>query len=592
MINLDAILTRVSKPARYAGGEWNSVRKDWRQVQARLALAYPDVYEVGMSNFGLSILYDVVNRRPEFLAERVYAPWVDMEAELRQEGLPLYGLESRRPLRDFDLIGFSLAYELTYTNILNMLDLGGIPLLAAERGDTDPLIVAGGTGAYNPEPLADFFDLFVIGDGEEALPQVLEAFAEFSGRGEGEGPRFDRRAFLRRAAALPGVYVPSLYRVTYKDDGTLAAVEPSAPEAPAVVERRLTRTLPAASVRPVVPTLNTVHDRAAIEIMRGCPRGCRFCQAGHTYRPVRLRSREEILQAAEDILACTGYEEMSLLSLSTGDYPHVDELVRELAARHPDVNLSLPSLRIDSFSVGLAESVQRRKTSLTFAPEGGTQRLRDVINKQVTEDDLLRAAEAAYGAGWSTVKLYFMIGLPTETLDDVAGIARLAHATLNVGRRVVGKRAQLHVSVSTFVPKPHTPFQWCAQDDREKLRVKQDHLRRGVGRAINLAWHDPHVSLLEAALARGDRRIGATIRRARELGCRFDAWNEHFRYDLWQQAAAETGIDLDFYGRRERSLDEVLPWAHVRSGASPEYLRRQYEQALTLANPPAAEANA
>lgn len=589
-MKLDTILSRVSKPARYAGGEWNSVRKDWGRARARLVLAYPDVYEVGMSNFGLSILYDVVNRRSDFLAERVYAPWVDMEAELRREGLPLFSLESRRPLAAFDVVGFSLAYELTFTNLLNMLDLGGIPLLAAERGDQHPLVIAGGTGAYNPEPLADFVDLFVIGDGEEALPELLEVVAEYSRREDEARPRLDRHALLRRAARLPGVYVPSLYRPAYNADGTLAALAPIAPEAPPVIERRLARPLPAPSVRPIVPTLNTVHDRAAIEVMRGCPRGCRFCQAGHTYRPVRLRSREEILQAADDLLASTGYEELSLLSLSTGDYPRVEELVRELAARHPDVNLSLPSLRIDSFSVGLAESVQRRKTSLTFAPEAGTQRLRDVINKQVTEDDLLRAAEAAYGSGWSTVKLYFMIGLPTETDEDVAGIARLARETLNVGRRVAGKRAQLHVSVSTFVPKPHTPFQWCAQNDRETLRRKQDLLRGAAGRAINLAWHDPHVSLLEAALARGDRRVGATILRARELGCRFDAWSEHFRYDLWQQAARETGVDLDFYGRRERPLDETLPWGHIRSGASPEYLRRQYEAAMALGKAAEAEA--
>ena len=580
MADLDAILSRVSKPARYAGGEWNSVRKDWRQARVRLALAYPDVYEVGMSNFGLSILYEVVNRRAEFAAERVYAPWVDMEAELRGAGVPLFSLESRRPLRDFDVIGFSLAYELTYTNVLNMLDLGGVPLLARERGDSDPLVIAGGTGAYNPEPLANFIDLFVVGDGEEALPELLDLFAEASRRGVAERPRFDRRALLRRAAALPGLYVPSLYDVRYRADGTLAAVEPVAPDVPPVVTRRLARPLPAATVRPVVPNLNTVHDRAAIEVMRGCPRGCRFCQAGHTYRPVRLRSREEILAAAAQLLACTGYEELSLLSLSTGDYPRIDELVRAISAQHPDVNISLPSLRIDSFSVALAESVQRRKTSLTFAPEAGTQRLRDVINKQVTEEDLLRTVEAAYGAGWSTVKLYFMIGLPTETLEDVEGIARLARETLAVGRRVAGRRAQLHVSVSTFVPKPHTPFQWCAQDDREQIGRKQQQLRTSMGRAIQLSWHDWESSHLEAALSRGDRRLGALILRARQLGCRFDAWSEHFRPDVWRRAAAELGIDLSFYAQRERALAEVLPWAHVQSGAAPEYQRRQYECAL------------
>ncbi len=583
MVDLDAILSQVSKPARYTGGEWNSVRKDWRRARVRLALAFPDVYEVGMSNFGLSILYEIVNQRPEFLAERVYAPWVDMEEALRRHRLPLFSLESRRPLRDFDVVGFSLAYELTYTNLLNMLALGGIPLLAAERGDTDPLVIAGGTCAYNPEPLADFIDLFVIGDGEEALPELLALYAEHSQRGEREQPRFDRRAFLRQAARLEGAYVPAFYDVRYGADGSLVAVQPNVPEAPALVTRRLVRPLPKATTRPVVPTLNTVHDRAAIEIMRGCPRGCRFCQAGHTYRPVRLRSRREILEAAAELLACTGYEELSLLSLSTGDYPHIDELVRDLAAQHPTVKLSLPSLRIDSFSVALAQSVQRHKTSLTFAPEAGTQRLRDVIGKNVTEEDLLRAAEAAYGAGWPTIKLYFMVGLPTETWVDVAGIARLARETLAIGRRAAGRRAQLHVSVATFVPKPHTPFQWCGQEQLAAIERKQEQLRASVGRAINLAWHDPQSSLLEAALARGDRRLGAVILRAHRLGCRFDAWSEHFRPHLWQQAAAAVGVDLAHYAQRRLALDQVLPWEHLRSGASPAYLRRQYEQALALA---------
>ena len=583
MLNIDSLLARVTKPARYAGGEWNSVHKDWRAARVRLALAYPDVYEVGMSNLGLTVLYDLINRQPDFLAERVYAPWVDMEAELRRLGAPLFSLESRRALREFDVVGFSLGSELTYTNLLNMLELGRIPLLASARGDGDSLIIAGGTGAYNPEPLSDFVDLFVIGDGEEALPELLAAFAEFSARREEEFPRFDRQAFLRGAAGLAGIYVPSLYEVGYHADGTVATVEPRAPEAPATVVRRLVRPLPPTTTRPIVPSLNTVHDRAAIEVMRGCPNGCRFCQAGHVYLPVRLRSSDDVLHDAAELLACTGYEEISLLSLSTGDYPNIAELVRALAAAQPDVNISLPSLRIDSFSVALAESLHRRKTGLTFAPEAGTQRLRDVINKRVTEEDLLRAAEAAYGTGWSTIKLYFMIGLPTETLADVVGIGRLARATLAVGRRVAGQRAQLHVSVSTFVPKPHTPFQWVAQDPAEVLAEKHLHLRAAVGRAARLAWHDPQTSLLEAALARGDRRLGRTILRAHELGCRFDAWSEHLRPDLWRQAAEETGVSLAFYAQRERPLDEVLPWGHLRSGASPELLRRQYERALALA---------
>lgn len=581
MDRLDRILSRVSKPARYAGGEWNSVTKDWRGVRARLALAFPDVYEIGMSNFGLSILYELVNARPDFLAERVFAPWTDMEAEMRREGVALYSLESRRPLADFDVVGFSLGYELTYTNVLNMLDLGRIPLRAAERGDDHPLVIAGGAGAYNPEPLADFVDLFVVGDGEEVLLELLDAFAEASSRPpDGARSRFERQAFLRRAATIPGIYVPGFYRPVYNADGTLASLAPIVAEAAPSICRRLVTPLPPATVRPVVPNLNTVHDRGAIEIMRGCPGGCRFCQAGHNYRPVRLRSREEILQAADDLLANTGYEELALLSLSTGDYPHIDELVRALAERHPDVNISLPSLRIDSFSVALAESVQRRKTSLTFAPEAGTQRLRDVIRKRVTEDDLLRAVEAAYGSGWSTVKLYFMIGLPTETETDVRGIGDLARKARAIGRRLAGHRAQLHVSVASFIPKPHTPFQWAAQTGGEELAEKQRVLRASVGREAKLDWHDPETSFIEAALSRGDRRLGQVIERAWRLGCRFDAWDEHFRPDLWQQAAKEVGLDLAFYARRERSLDELLPWAHIQGGARPELLRREYAAAL------------
>ncbi|MHB1415359.1 MAG: radical SAM protein, partial [Chloroflexota bacterium] len=367
-------------------------------------------------------------------------------------------------------------------------------------------------------------------------------------------------------------------------------VEPTAAGAPPVVTRRLVRTLPPALVHTVVPHLNTVHDRGVIEVMRGCPRGCRFCQAGHTYRPVRLRKPEEIMQAVDDLLACTGYEEVSLLSLSTGDYPHIEDLVQMLGERHQNVNFSLPSLRIDSFSVALAESVHRKKTSLTFAPEAGTQRLRDVIHKQVTEDDLLRAVEAAYGAGWSTVKLYFMIGLPTETPDDIAGIGRLIGLTLDIGRRVAGRRAQVNASVATFVPKPQTPFQWSAQNTREELEAKLQHLRANVRRGVHLAWHDPETSLLEAALARGDRRLGAVILAAWRAGCRFDAWSDHFRPELWQRAAEEVGLDLAFYAQRVRELEEVLPWAHIRSGARPEYLRRQYELAMGQAGESAEKA--
>jgi radical SAM family uncharacterized protein len=575
---LDRWLPTVGKPARYTGHEWNAVVKPWDEATVRMVLAYPDVYEVGMSNIGLQILYDIVNRRSEALCERAFAPWPDMEARMRAQDIPLYALESRHALSEFDLIGFSLPYELNTTNVLNMLDLGGLPVRAADRDGRHPLVIAGGTGAAHPEPMADFIDAFVVGDGEEVILELLAAVAAARERDLG------RQAALRALAQIDGVYVPRLYEVSYDAHGRLDAIEPRVAEARLPVIKRIVDPLPPPPTQLIVPYIQAVHDRATIEIMRGCTQGCRFCQAGMAYRPLRERSKEEIVQAVDTIARETGDAEVGLVSLSSADHSQIREIVEEILARHrrPPLSVTLPSLRTDAFSVELAELFQGvRRSGLTFAPEAGSQRLRDAINKKVSDADLLAACEAAYAHHWQRVKLYFMIGLPTETDEDVEAIVDLVHAVRNIGYKHHGKKAKVSVTVSTLVPKPHTPFQWEPLIDDEALQRRQGILKRGLrGWGIRFSYHDPRVSLLEAVIARGDRRLGAVIERAWRAGARFDAWDEQLQWEAWMEAFAAEAIDPSYEARRVRSMEETLPWDHISCGVSKEYLQRECVRAI------------
>ncbi|MDH7481230.1 MAG: TIGR03960 family B12-binding radical SAM protein [Armatimonadota bacterium] len=553
---LDNVLSKVAKPARYIGGEFNAVIKDLNSVDVKFALAFPDVYEIGMSNLGLRIIYEILNRRLDTAAERIFAPWPDMEAEMRRCRLPLFTLESHTTAREFDIIGFSLSYELTYTNVLNMLDLIGIPIRSAERNESHPLIIAGGCCVYNPEPMADFVDAFVIGEGEEIVHELVEVFKL--------NRSLSRKALLEKLAEIPGVYVPALGQHP--------------------VRKRLVKDLDTAEYleRPIIPFIETVHDRLPIEVMRGCSRGCRFCQAGMIYRPVRERSQERILKLTERLNAHAGYDEIGLLSLSTADYTGIEDLVHKLIEKYePEkIGVSLPSIRADASCVELASEIQKvRKSGLTLAPEAGTQRLRDVINKNVTAEDLLSAVEAAFRYGWRTIKLYFMIGLPTETDEDVLGIAQLAEKVSQVAKKM-GIRPTVNVSVSSFVPKPHTPFQWRPQDTIEELQRKQSLLRSAIkDKAIQLSWHDARISALEGVLSRGDRKVGEAIYHAWKNGCKFDAWDEYFDYEKWLSAFSAAGITPASYANRPRDYAEPLPWDHIDCGISKQFLINEDKRA-------------
>ena len=574
----DSMLFQVEKPARYTGGEWNAVSKDWESTAIKVALSYPEVYEIGMSGTALPILYELLNSQPDVLAERVFAPWLDMAAAMRTDELPLLSLESKHPLKEFDIIGFSLSYELNCTNVLNMLDLAGLPVLAAERNDGHPLIIAGGTSTLNPEPMADFIDLFIFGDGEEVLLELIDCFRSWKLEGG------TKKELLLELAAISGIYVPALYHVEYEGDGRIKSITPRAGQASTSIERRIVSKLPPPVVRPVVPCIEVVQDRGAIEISRGCSRGCRFCHAGTIYRPVRERPPEEILEAVDELLTNCGYDEISLVSLSTGDYTNIEELVDSLAQHYRSQNLaiSLPSLRINRSSVRLVNTLaSRRKRGLTLAPEVGSQRLMRVINKVTAEDELMETAAAAFSSGLTTLKLYFMLGLPTETEEDIEAIVKQVNRVHSLGKKAPGRRPQVRVSLATFVPKPHTPFQWVAQEGEPQLNLKHEHLRQGLKRrGIKLSWHDPRMSLLEAVLSRGDRRLGRVIHRAWQMGATFDGWSEQFNYQNWLDAFAEAGLEPAFYARRERPLDELLPWSHIDPGVRLNFLKQEYKRAL------------
>ncbi|MDP4182771.1 MAG: TIGR03960 family B12-binding radical SAM protein [Bacillota bacterium] len=579
----DEILLNVEKPSRYIGNEWNSVKKDLSNIKIRFAFCFPDVYEVGMSHLGMKILYHLMNNREDTYCERVFMPWVDMEAKMREKGIPLFALESQSPVGDFDIFGFTLQYEMSYTNIVNAINLSGLPLFSRERTKEHPFICAGGPCAYNAEPLADLIDFFVIGEGEEVLLEILDVYSAW------KDENASREEFLERISRIEGVYVPSFYDVIYKQDGVLEKIVPKKNEYPEKIKKRIIKDLNNVFFPEniIVPFTDIVHDRIMLELFRGCTRGCRFCQAGFIYRPVRERKTERLTDLAKKLVDSSGYEEISLTSLSTSDYTKLPELTGELIneMEKKKVNLSLPSLRIDSFSLDLMEKAQKvRKSGLTFAPEAGTQRLRDVINKGVTEEDLINSATLAFNGGWNGVKLYFMIGLPTETIEDVEGIADLGYkvvdAYMSVPKEKRGKGLNITISTSSFVPKPFTPFQWEPQDSIEMLRDKQKALKNKIkSKFISYNWHDSKLSLLEAVFARGDRRLCQVLVRAWEKGCKFDAWGEHFKFNEWMEAFSECGIDPHFYANRKRNFDEVLPWDHIDIGVSKKFLIKEAEKA-------------
>ncbi|NLY44877.1 MAG: TIGR03960 family B12-binding radical SAM protein [Tissierella sp.] len=587
MINkkkLDKILNKVEKPARYIGMEQNSVIKDLNNVKVKFAFCFPDVYEVGMSHLGLHILYNLINNEKDYACERVFSPWVDMEELMRKENIPLYTLENKEEVKNFDFLGFTLQYEMSYTNILNVLDLSGIPFLSKDRTDEDPLIIAGGPCAYNPEPIADMIDIIVLGEGEEVTLELLDKYKEYKENG------WDKETFLRDIASIKGIYIPKFYQIKYKEDGTIDEMIPLVDEAPRVIEKRMVRDLDTmySPETMIVPYIETIHDRVVLEIFRGCTHGCRFCQAGMLYRPIREKSTSRLMELAEKLVQSTGYEDVSLSSLSTCDYSQLQLLVSSLMGEFGDrnVGVSLPSLRLDSFSIDILKEIEKvRKSGLTFAPEAGSQRLRDVINKGVNEEDLVNAVTYAFNEGWSRIKLYFMIGLPTETDEDVLGIKELSYLVKDLffDRPKEERRGNFSVtaSASCFVPKPFTPFQWVKQESIDEFRRKaylvKDNIRDNK---VTFNYHDAELSYVEAIFARGDRKLSKVLINAWEKGARFDGWSEHFSFDLWLEAFEDMGIDGEFYALRQRNMDEVFPWDFIDIGVSKKYLYKEYQKAI------------
>ena len=573
---LERILPTVRKPGRYTGGELNQVVKDWQEIETRVALVFPDIYDLGMSNLGLAILYEIINQRGDALAERVYSPWTDMEAALRGAEIPLYSLETKHLVKDFDILGISLPYETLYTNTLNLLDMAGIPLFSSQRDASHPLIIAGGHATYNPEPMHAFIDAFVIGEGEEAINDIVDAYQAWRAAG------LSRDRLLLSLASIEGIYVPSLYETEYNADGTLSVIRSLAEEAPLPVVKRIVPELPPPPTKLVVPFIDTVHNRIPIEIMRGCTRGCRFCHAGMVTRPVRERSVEEIVNAIEIGVAQTGFEEIGLLSLSSSDYTHVLELVNAVKERFNGrhLSISLPSLRIETVSVELMDAImEERRSGFTLAPEAATEKMRKIINKPVSTQQVLDTAREVYSRGWPTLKLYFMIGHPSETLDDVQAIVDLCKAALKEGRKVIGGRAKLHAGVSTFVPKPHTPFQWVPCDTEESITAKQKLLKDQLrGKGLKLTWTQPEETMIEAWLSRGDRRMAEVIYQAWQRGVKFDAWKEHMNYQAWIDAFSAVGLDPDFYTHREREVIENLPWDHISTTVRKSFMVQDLNQ--------------